>query len=131
MPETRIRRVKRSRRRIVETSDYAQMMERMVKSYGRRVADGDPADLAELIGLGRLLDTVIAEAVHGQMAAMDISWADIAAAAGMTKQGAHKRWAKLPCGHQSTMAAGARCELARGHEGDHLYGIGHELHEVA
>lgn len=131
MPETRTRRVKRRRRKIVETSDYAQMMERMVKGYGRRVADGDPADLAELIGLGRLLDTVIAEAVHGQMAAMDISWSDIAAAAGMTKQGAHKRWAKLPCGHQSPMAAGARCQLDRGHDGDHEYGVTHGLHEVA
>lgn len=129
MPQTRTPRVKRRRRKIVETSDYAQMMERMVKSYGRRVADGDPADLAELIALGRVLDQQIAEAVHGQMAALGVSWSDVAAAAGMTKQGAHKRWAKLPCGHRSVMALGAVCELPRGHEGDHTYGV--ELHDVA
>lgn len=120
MPETKTRRVKR-RRRLVETSDYALMMERMVRSYGRRVANGDPADLAELIALGRVLDQQIAEAVHGQMDTLGISWADVAAAAGMAKSGAHKRWAKLPCGHRSALAPAAVCELTRGHDGDHDY----------
>jgi len=131
MPEPRTRRVKRRRRKLVETSDYAEMMERMVTSYGRRVADGDPADLAELISLGRLLDQKIAEAVHGQMAQLGISWSDVAAAAGITKQGAHRRWAKLPCGHQSVMAAAAVCQLDRGHDGDHEYGVAREQHEAA
>lgn len=123
MPQTRTTRTKRRRRKLVETSDYAEMMERMVRSYGRRVADGDPADLAELIALGRLLDQVIAEAVHGMMGAHGVSWSEVAAAAGMTKQGAHKRWARLPCGHRSSMALACVCTLPRGHEGDHLYGL--------
>lgn len=123
MPQARTSRVKRRRRKLVETSDYAEMMERMVRSYGRRVANGDPADLAELITLGRLLDQVIAEAVHGMMDAHGITWSEIAAAAGMTKQGAHKRWARLPCGHRSSMALGCVCRLPRGHEGEHVFEV--------
>lgn len=116
-------RVKRRRRRLVETSDYAEMMERMVRSYGRRVASGDPADLAELLALARLLDQITADAVHDMIDRHGITWSEIGAAAGITKQGAFRRWSRRPCGARSTMAQGVTCVLPHGHDGEHLFDI--------
>lgn len=79
-------------KRAYETADYAAMMGRMVKAHGRRVADGDVEDLADLLELQKLLDATIAQAVQGQRENHGRSWADIARAAGTSRQAAQKRW---------------------------------------
>lgn len=69
------------------------MMKRMIAAHGRRVADGDVEDLAELLDLQAALDAAIAHAVQGQREDHGRSWADIARAAGTSRQAAQKRWA--------------------------------------
>lgn len=68
------------------------MMGRMVAAHGRRVADGDVEDLADLLELQKMLDGVVAQAVQGQRENHGRSWADIARAAGTSRQAAQKRW---------------------------------------
>lgn len=88
------RRSKRAKRQ-VETPDFAKMLGRMIKAHGRRVADADPEDLADLLALQAVLDAAIAAAVTGQRDQLGRSWADIATAAGTTRQAAFQRWGKV------------------------------------
>lgn len=81
-------------RREVETLEYARMMRRMIAAYGRRVADADVEDLAELIALRAEVDQAIAYAVRTSRARHGRSWADIARATGTTRQAAQLRWGK-------------------------------------
>jgi hypothetical protein len=78
--------------RVIEATDYAAMMERMIRAHGRRVADCDVEDLADLIALGPVLDEAIAYAVREMRARHGRSWSDIARGAGVTRQSAHERW---------------------------------------
>lgn len=82
-----------SRRRKVEreTPEYAGMLQRMCRAYGRRVAQADVEDLAEMAGVLEALQEAIQVAVDGQRAA-GASWADIGRAFGITKQSAHGRF---------------------------------------
>lgn len=75
-----------------ETTDYAAMMRRMIKAHGRRVADADVEDLAELIELQDLLADVVKEAVTAQREVLGRSWADIAQATGTSRQAAQKKF---------------------------------------
>lgn len=75
-----------------ENPEYAAMLRRMIRAYGRRVADADPEDLAELVALRETLDQAITEAVNGQRQAYGRSWADVARGLGMTRQSAHERY---------------------------------------
>ena len=50
-----------TRRRERETSDYAGMVRRVLRAHGRRVADADPEDLAELVAMR---DVGVRRAVH-------------------------------------------------------------------
>jgi hypothetical protein len=81
----------------VETGEYLAMLRRMLRAAGRRVADADEIELAELIGLENELHEAIARAVDGQRA-IGRSWADIARATGTTKQAAHARWSRRSAG---------------------------------
>lgn len=81
------------RRRDRETSEYLNMLRRMVRAAGRRVAEADEVDLAQLIAIRADLDEAINTAVQG-MRARDLSWAYIASATGTTRQAAFKRWGK-------------------------------------
>lgn len=83
---------RRARTATVETTEYAAMMRRMVRAYGRRVADCDVEDLAELISLEAILDEAIAHAVTSSRERWGRSWADIARATGTTRQAAQQRW---------------------------------------
>ena len=40
----------------IETADYLAMLRRMVRGLGRRIENGDPADLAAAVGVQRMLD---------------------------------------------------------------------------
>jgi hypothetical protein len=79
-------------RRPTEATDFAQMVARMLRAHGRRVADADTEDLADLIALREVLEEAIAYAVGESRARHGRSWADIARAANSTKQAAQQRW---------------------------------------
>lgn len=77
----------------VETSAYFEMLGRMIAAAGRRVAKGDPEDLAQLVALAAALDDAAAVGVAG-IRASGRSWADVGRATGMTRQAAHERWSR-------------------------------------
>jgi hypothetical protein len=83
-----------ARKRNVETADFAEMMKRMIQAHGKRVADGDVADLADFLDIAALLDAEIAHAVREMRARWGLSWADIGTAAGTTRSAAFQRWGK-------------------------------------
>jgi len=78
----------------VETAEYAAFGRRMLRAWARRVGDGDPDDLAELLETARALDALIREAVTEQRAVYGTSWAAIGRAAGTTRQAAQQRWGR-------------------------------------
>ncbi|WP_345751366.1 hypothetical protein [Microbacterium rhizophilus] len=80
-------------RREVETSDYLSAARRFIRAAGKRVAEADEPELAELLALRDVLDDAIAEAVKGQRSR--VSWAGIARATGTSRQAAFKRWGHL------------------------------------
>lgn len=83
------------KRPVYRTTDhYIDMLERLIRSAGRRVAGEDPDQLARLIRLRAHLDTAIDQAVIGQRHA-GITWQSIGEACGTTKQAAIKKWARL------------------------------------
>lgn len=77
-----------------ETTDYAAMLRRMIRSYGRRVGGADVEDLAEMLALREDLDRAIAAAVTAQREDLGRSWAEIAKAGGTSRQAAEKRWGR-------------------------------------
>jgi hypothetical protein len=81
----------RRRRRYVETTEFLAAVGRLVRSGGRRVALEDPDQLVALLELQHQVDLAIIEAVAGLRAA-GITWEDIGAAAGTTRQAALMRW---------------------------------------
>lgn len=77
-----------------ETSDYAAMLGRMVRSYGKRIAEGDPHDLAAAVDLARQLDDAIGNAVAVMRRDSGFSWAELAAELGVTRQAAQQRYGR-------------------------------------
>lgn len=77
----------------VETPDYAAMLRRMVRAYGRRVADESPEDLAEMLSVRDELERAIGAAVAGQRDA-GFSWAEIARGLGVKRQTAWERYSE-------------------------------------
>lgn len=75
-----------------ETADYADMLERMIRAYGRRVADGDDMDLARMVGIIETMDKSLHVAVSGQHERF--SWAFIANALGVTRSAAFQRFSE-------------------------------------
>lgn len=82
-------------KRVRDMDEYAGMLRRMIRAAGRRAAEGDPEDLAELVALRAVLDEAIETGVTGVREYY--SWADVGAALGVTRQTAHERY-----GHVST-----------------------------
>jgi hypothetical protein len=76
-----------------ETREYLQGMRRFMRGAMRRVGDADNIELADLMAAREEMDAMIALAVHGQRE-RGSSWADIAAATGVTRQAAQQRWGK-------------------------------------
>lgn len=79
------------RRRERETPEFAAMVRRMIRAHGRRCADADPEDLAELVDIARSFDEAITEAVAG-LRANEFSWGQIAGPLGITRQAAQQRY---------------------------------------
>lgn len=88
--------VRRKRRKVWRDNDaYHQMMIRMVRAYGRRVATtGAGEDLAALAHLSVVLDEVMADAVTDLHTRQRFTWQAIADAFGITRQAAQQRWGK-------------------------------------
>lgn len=74
----------------VETAPYTAFLRRAIRALGRRVADGDVEDLAELLRLRDELDAAAAIAVAGLHERY--SWQRIADVLGVTRQAAMQRW---------------------------------------
>lgn len=77
----------------IETTEYLQMVRRMLRAAGRRVADADEIELADLMDMRNDLEEAIKVAVHGQRST-GRSWEHIAVAAGTSRQAAFARYAK-------------------------------------
>lgn len=75
----------------VETPEFLAMLSRQIKAAGRRVAEADEPELAQLATLVDELDQAMRTAITGQRAS-GRSWTDIGRALGITKQTAHERY---------------------------------------
>jgi hypothetical protein len=82
---------KKRTRGTVENPDYAAFARRIIRTAGRRIADGDIEGLRDLLHLSGELDHAIDTAVTGLRNA-GYSWADIANRLGITRQAAQQRW---------------------------------------
>lgn len=83
----------RRARREYETLDFLKACRRMLAAAGRRCADADEVELAELLTLADELQAATQAAVDG-MRARGCSWSYIAMALGTTKQGAQQRFGR-------------------------------------
>ena len=79
----------------VETGEFLAMVRRMLRAAGRRVAEADEVELADLATLRTEIETVIASAVD-TWRKQGRSWATIGDALGISKQGAQQRYGKAP-----------------------------------
>ena len=77
-----------------ETPEYAAMLERMIRAYGKRVGDGDPVDLARMMEVRREFDEALLVAVRGLREA-GCSWREVAEGLGTTRQAAQMRFRSL------------------------------------
>lgn len=77
-----------------DSDEYAGMLRRMIRAFGRRVGEGDPDDLAELVALRGYLDDVITQAVKDQRSVSGYSWADVARGLGTSRQAAQERYGR-------------------------------------
>jgi hypothetical protein len=84
----------RRRRRHVETRDFGAMVSRMIRAYGRRVANADPEDLADLVAMRAQLDEAITTAVEHLRTHHGFSWQSIGDALGCTRQAAQQRYGR-------------------------------------
>lgn len=75
----------------VETLEYAGMMRRLIRAHGRRCAEADPEDLAELLALHAAVDEAVGVAIRGQRD-RGTSWDAISRGLGVTRQAAWKRF---------------------------------------
>jgi len=79
--------------RAIDTNAYLRMTARIVSGAGRRVADADPEELAQLLQLRDAVDQAVLQAVSG-LRQSGATWQDIGDAIGVTRQAAIMRWAK-------------------------------------
>lgn len=82
------------RREATETQDYIAMLSRMVRGLGRRVATGDPADLAAAVELHAQLDAVIRDAVQVMREDSGFSWQQLADELGTSKQAVQQKYGR-------------------------------------
>lgn len=83
-------------KREVETAGprgFIAAARRFITSAGRRAAEGDEIELAELLSLQGDLDAAFQHAVDG-IRARGYSWAYIAKATGKSREAAYQKWGK-------------------------------------
>jgi hypothetical protein len=79
-------------RGIPEPSEYGKFARRILRGYGRRVADADPEDLADMLKLSGEVDELIKTTITNGREQWGWTWQDIADAAGVTRSAAYQRW---------------------------------------
>lgn len=89
-----------SRKREYETPEFANMVERLIRAYGKRVGAADEVDLARMVEIRQAFDDAIRDAVWRQRED-GRSWAEIAAGLGTTRQAAQMRYGSRPQEHAS------------------------------
>ena len=77
---------------MIETPEYAAMMRRMMNGLGRRVANGDPSDLADAVELQKHLDNVLRDAVEKMREQSGFSWQQLADELGTSRQAVQQRY---------------------------------------
>lgn len=86
-------------KREYENDEFAAFTRRIMRAYGRRVADGDIAALRGLVELREELDAQIdATVAELRGPKWNYSWSRIGEELGMSKQAAHNRWHKVAPG---------------------------------
>jgi len=80
--------------RTVENGEYAAFARRVLRSYARRIANGDVEALTLMLGLSAEIDDAIGQAVSG-LREFGYSWAEIGSRLGITRQAAQQRWGRL------------------------------------
>ena len=83
------RRLTRKRER--ENHEYARMVWRMIRAYGRRVGEADEVDLNEMLHTRHELEQAITDAVRG-LRARGCSWAYIGRGLECSRQAAQMRY---------------------------------------
>ena len=82
-----------SRKRHVENDEYAAFARRVLRAYGRRIAQGDIDAITELRQLAEEVESALGRAVLG-LRLLGYSWAEIGKRLGVTRQTAHERWSE-------------------------------------
>lgn len=113
-------------RGIPEPSEYGKFARRILRGYGRRIADADPEDLADLIKLSGELDELIRATIETGRKRWDWTWEDIGRAAGTGRSAAFQRWGRNPKGPADDDAQASPGD-------DHMcaYGCQHPSHALA
>jgi hypothetical protein len=76
-----------------ENGEYLDMLRRMIRAAGARVARTDPDDLAELVAIRADLDAAIQAGVDG-LRREGFTWQTIGEATGTTRQAALMKWGR-------------------------------------
>lgn len=82
------------RRERCENSEYTAFARRIIRAHGKRVAEGDPMDLAELVGLRDDMNQVIVDAVRAMRERHGWSWAEISRELGVSRQAAQQAYGR-------------------------------------
>ncbi len=82
-----------SRHALTEADKFGAFARRIMRAYGRRVADRDIEGLAGLAALRTELDVQIADTAKA-LQAQGYSWAEIGRTLGISKQAAQQRFGK-------------------------------------
>ncbi len=82
-----------TRHALTESDKYGRFVRRIMRAYGRRVADLDIEGLKGLVDLRSELDAQIKESAQ-QLQAQGYSWAEIGRVLGVSKQAAQQRFGK-------------------------------------
>lgn len=77
--------------RQTETEDYGRAVVRMVRGYGRRVAENDIGALGALAEVMAEAEAAMQAAVNG-LRDRGVSWSEIGRELGVSRQGARQRW---------------------------------------
>lgn len=101
-------------KRATETPEYAQFARRVLRAYGRRVAEADEADIYEMVKMLEEFEGITQQAIAGYLQSQaDLpgrmrtrTWASIGKLFGVSKQAAEQRWS--PAARQRQAAAQAR-----------------------
>jgi DNA-directed RNA polymerase specialized sigma24 family protein len=81
------------RARRVENDEYAAFARRVLRAYGRRIAQGDIDAITELSALFAEVESALGSAVLG-LRLLGYSWAEIGKRLGVTRQAVHERWSE-------------------------------------